>query len=62
MQIEQHFMKEIITLTHRPRVFELIVREAMDTIVQDGEVKQKCVLLKLCLALIFIFLEHRYQS
>lgn len=44
MQIEQHFMKEIITLTHRPRVFELIVREAMDTIVQDGEVRQECVL------------------
>ncbi|CAG9773527.1 unnamed protein product [Ceutorhynchus assimilis] len=37
MQLEQHLMKEIITQTHRPRVFELIVREAMDTLVQDGE-------------------------
>ncbi|XP_050311294.1 exocyst complex component 7 [Anthonomus grandis grandis] len=37
MQLEQHLMKEIITPAHRPRVFELIVREAMDTLVQDGE-------------------------
>ncbi|XP_030762961.1 exocyst complex component 7 isoform X2 [Sitophilus oryzae] len=37
MQIEQYLMKDIITVTHRPRVFELIVREAMDTLVQDGE-------------------------
>lgn len=39
MQIEQSLMKDIIASTHQPRVFELIVREAMDTIVQDGEVK-----------------------
>lgn len=38
MQIEQHLMRDIIAVTHRPRVFELIVREAMDTLVQDGEV------------------------
>ncbi|XP_076270587.1 exocyst complex component 7 isoform X2 [Rhynchophorus ferrugineus] len=37
MQIEQHLMRDIIAVTHRPRVFELIVREAMDTLVQDGE-------------------------
>ncbi|XP_060523354.1 exocyst complex component 7 isoform X2 [Cylas formicarius] len=37
MQIEQHLLKEIITPAHRPRVFELVVRDAMDTIVQDGE-------------------------
>ncbi|ENN77972.1 hypothetical protein YQE_05649, partial [Dendroctonus ponderosae] len=37
MQIEQYLMKEIITPNHRPQVFELIVREAMDTLVQDGE-------------------------
>lgn len=38
MQIEQQLMKDLIKLTHQPRVFELIVKEAMDTIVQDGEV------------------------
>lgn len=38
MQIEQILMKDIIVPAHQPRVFELIVREAMDTIVQDGEV------------------------
>ncbi|XP_018576736.1 exocyst complex component 7 [Anoplophora glabripennis] len=37
MQIEQILMKDIIVPAHQPRVFELIVREAMDTIVQDGE-------------------------
>lgn len=37
MQIEQVLMKDIIAVAHQPRVFELIVREAMDTIVQDGE-------------------------
>ncbi|CAH1954354.1 unnamed protein product [Acanthoscelides obtectus] len=37
MQIEQQLMKDIITPAHQPRVFELIVREAMDTIVQEGE-------------------------
>ncbi|KAL1497450.1 hypothetical protein ABEB36_008422 [Hypothenemus hampei] len=37
MQLEQHILKDIITPTHRPRVFELIVREAMDALVQDGE-------------------------
>ncbi|KAJ8915975.1 hypothetical protein NQ315_016652 [Exocentrus adspersus] len=37
MQIEQILMKDIIVTAHQPRVFELIVREAMDTIVQDGE-------------------------
>nr|XP_023016939.1 exocyst complex component 7 [Leptinotarsa decemlineata] len=37
MQFEQILMKDIITPAHQPRVFELIVREAMDTIVQDGE-------------------------
>lgn len=38
MQIEQYLMKDIITTNHRPQVFELIVREAMDALVQDGEV------------------------
>lgn len=38
MQIEQTLMKGIIAPAHQPRVFELIVREAMDTVVQDGEV------------------------
>ncbi|XP_057665546.1 exocyst complex component 7 isoform X1 [Diorhabda carinulata] len=37
MQFEQILMKDIITPAHQPRVFELIVREAMDAIVQDGE-------------------------
>lgn len=41
MQIEQILMKGIIAPTHQPRVFELIVRDAMDTIVQDGEVSMK---------------------
>lgn len=40
MQIEQILMKDIIVPAHQPRVFELIVREAMDTIVQDGEVSE----------------------
>ena len=38
MQIELALMKGIIEPTHQPRVFELIVKEAMDSIVQDGEV------------------------
>jgi hypothetical protein len=38
MQVEQSLIKGIIASAHQPRVFELIVREAMDTIVQDGEV------------------------
>lgn len=38
MQIEQSLMKGVIASAHQPRVFELVVREAMDTIVQDGEV------------------------
>lgn len=38
MQLEQLLMKDVITPTHQPRVFEMIVREAMDSIVQDGEV------------------------
>lgn len=38
MQVEQGLIKGIIASAHQPRVFELIVREAMDTIVQDGEV------------------------
>lgn len=38
MQVEQSLMKGIIAPTHQPRVFELIVRDAMDTVVQDGEV------------------------
>ncbi|XP_019875893.1 exocyst complex component 7 [Aethina tumida] len=37
MQIEQALMKDIITSAHQARVFELIVRESMDTVVQDGE-------------------------
>lgn len=41
MQLEQSLMKGIITVTHQPRVFEIIVREAMDSIVQDGEVLNK---------------------
>lgn len=38
MQVEQSLMRGIIAPAHQPRVFEIIVREAMDTIVQDGEV------------------------
>lgn len=38
MMIEQNLMRGIIPLTHQPRVFELVIREAMDVIVQDGEV------------------------
>lgn len=37
MQIELSMMKDIIAVNHQPSVFELIVRDAMDTIVQDGE-------------------------
>lgn len=40
MQIEQSLMKNIVTSAHQPRVFELIVRDSMDTIVQDGEVNK----------------------
>lgn len=40
MQVEQTLMKGIIAIAHQPRVFELVVREAMDTIVQDGEVNK----------------------
>ncbi|XP_066246690.1 exocyst complex component 7 isoform X2 [Euwallacea similis] len=47
MQIEQHLMKDIVTPTHRPQVFELIVREAMDALVQEGEIivtrAKKCI-------------------
>lgn len=39
MMIEQNLMRGIIPLTHQPRVFELVIREAMDVIVQDGEVR-----------------------
>lgn len=38
MQVEKDLMKQIIPTTHQPSVFELIVKDAMDTIVQDGEV------------------------
>ncbi|XP_022916884.2 exocyst complex component 7 [Onthophagus taurus] len=37
MQIELYVMKGIIESTHQARVFELIVKEALDSIVQDGE-------------------------
>ncbi|KAK4874727.1 hypothetical protein RN001_014087 [Aquatica leii] len=37
MQVEQSLMKGIIAVAHQPRVFELIVRDAMDMVVQDGE-------------------------
>lgn len=37
MLIEQSLMHEIIPSEHQPRVFELVIREAMDVIVQDGE-------------------------
>ncbi|XP_044759450.1 exocyst complex component 7 [Coccinella septempunctata] len=37
MQVEKDLMKQIIPTTHQPSVFELIVKDAMDTIVQDGE-------------------------
>lgn len=39
MLIEQSLMRGIIPLPHQPRVFELVIRESMDVIVQDGEVK-----------------------
>lgn len=39
MQIEQGIMKGIIAPTHQAMVFELIVRDAMDSIVQEGEVR-----------------------
>lgn len=38
MQSERILMAGIIPLSHQPRVFETIVSEAMDTIVQEGEV------------------------
>lgn len=38
MQIEQSLMRGIIPLAQQPRVFELVIRDAMDVIVQDGEV------------------------
>ncbi|KAF5280786.1 hypothetical protein FQA39_LY17967 [Lamprigera yunnana] len=37
MQVEQLLMKGIIAFAHQPRVFEIIVRDAMDTVVQEGE-------------------------
>lgn len=38
MLIEQSLMVGIIPSSHQPRVFELVIRESMDVIVQDGEV------------------------
>ncbi|GLV46766.1 Exocyst 70 [Carabus blaptoides fortunei] len=37
MQIEHSLMRGIIPLSHQSRVFELVIREAMDVIVQDGD-------------------------
>ena len=38
MKIEQNLMKDIVPNTHQHRVFEIIIRDTMDTIVQDGKV------------------------
>lgn len=38
MQSERMVMAGIIPLSHQPRIFEAIVGEAMDSIVQEGEV------------------------
>lgn len=45
MQIEQSLMRGIIPVPHQSRVFELVIRESMDVIVQDGEVSidKKCL-------------------
>lgn len=53
MQVEQTLMKGIIAVAHQPRVFELVVREAMDTIVQDGEVNKKRLFLFISLNRLF---------
>lgn len=47
MQIEQGLMRGIIPVPHQSRVFELVIREAMDVIVQDGDVSinEKCHIL-----------------
>lgn len=59
MQIEQSLMRGIIPLPHQPRVFELVIRESMDVIVQDGEVcKNKTVRIKLNIC----FTEHCLES
>lgn len=60
MQIEQTLMKGIIAAAHQPRVFELIVREAMDVIVQDGEVTTFGVQRKSLLS--YSFAEHSRQG
>jgi len=44
MQSERQLMTGIIPLTHRHRIFEIIAVDAMDSIVQEGEVSHKLVL------------------
>ena len=38
MQSERSLMVGIVPLQHQHNVFEIIIREAMDAVVQDGEV------------------------
>lgn len=38
MQSERGLMAGVIPLAHQPRIFEAIVSESMDSIVQEGEV------------------------
>jgi len=38
MQSERSLMVGIVPLQHQHQVFEIIIRDAMDMVVQDGEV------------------------
>jgi len=38
MQSERSLMVGIVPLQHQHQVFEIIIRDAMDVVVQDGEV------------------------
>lgn len=40
MQNERSLMAGIIPLQHQHQVFQIVIQEAMDTIVQDGEVNK----------------------
>jgi exocyst complex protein 7 len=39
MQSERSLMVGIVPLQHQHQVFEIIIRDAMDMVVQDGEVQ-----------------------
>lgn len=50
MQSERTLMVGIVPLQHQHQVFEIVIRDAMDMVVQDGEV----ILLYFCLGNIVV--------